>query len=70
MIKKRKTLFVRKPEGNKPPRRPVRRWEDKIKGNLKEGVDCICLTQDRDRGRLFKDVKEFSLNEKVANFTS
>jgi hypothetical protein len=32
-------IFLRgKPKGNRPPGRPERRWEDTIKGDLKERV--------------------------------
>ena len=42
-----------KPEGQRPPGRPRRRWEDYIKRYLQEvgcgGMDWIELAQDRDR---------------------
>jgi hypothetical protein len=48
-------LLVRKPEGNKPLRRPRRKWIDNIKMGLLEielgGVDWIGLAQDRYRWR-------------------
>jgi hypothetical protein len=48
-------LLVRKPEGNRPPGRPRRRWIDNIKMDLLEiGVsvlDWIGLAQDRYRWR-------------------
>jgi hypothetical protein len=48
-------VLVGKPEGNRPPRRPRRRWEDGIRIDLREiglgGVDWIRLAQDRDRWR-------------------
>jgi hypothetical protein len=44
-------VFVRSPEGNRPPGRPRRRWEDNIKMELREiGIDemnWIQLAQDR-----------------------
>jgi hypothetical protein len=44
-------ILVGKPEG----RRPLGRWEDNIKMDLREigfgDVDCIHLAQDRDRCR-------------------
>jgi len=44
-----------KPEGNRPPGRPMLRWEDNIKMDLQEvgsgGMDWIELAQDRDRWR-------------------
>ena len=49
--------LVGKHEGKRPLGRPRRRWEDDIKMDLQEvgcGVmDCIELTQDRDRWRTF-----------------
>jgi hypothetical protein len=46
-------VFVGKPEGKKPLKRPRRRWEDNIRMDFKEvgcGVmDWIGLAQDRDR---------------------
>jgi hypothetical protein len=46
-------LLVRKPDRNKPLRRPRRRWVDNIKMDLGEiawgGVDWIDLAQDRDK---------------------
>jgi hypothetical protein len=48
-------LLVRKPEGKRPLRRPIRRWVDNIKIDLLEigwsGVDWICLAQDRNKWR-------------------
>jgi hypothetical protein len=33
-------IFVRKPEGKRPLRRPMRRWEDNIRIHLREiGLD-------------------------------
>jgi hypothetical protein len=44
---------VGKPKGNRPLRRPRRRWEDNIKMDFKKvgcgGMDWIELSQDRDR---------------------
>jgi len=44
-----------KPEGKRPLGRPRRRWEDNIKMDLQdvgcEGMDLICLAQDRNRLR-------------------
>jgi hypothetical protein len=45
-------LLVGKPEGWRPHGRPICRWEDNIKMNLREvgwGVDRIDLAEDRDR---------------------
>jgi hypothetical protein len=45
-------ILVGKPEGKKPLERPRRRWQDKIKMDLREigwgGVDWIDLAQGRD----------------------
>jgi len=46
-------VWVGKPEGKRALRRPMRRWENKIKKNLQEvgceGMDWIEFAQDRDR---------------------
>jgi hypothetical protein len=48
-------VFMGKPEGKRPLRRPQRRWEDGIKMNLREigwgSVKLIHLAQDMDRWR-------------------
>ena len=48
-------FLVRKPEGNRPLRRPRCRWEDNMKMDLQElGGSCggwMELAQDRDRWR-------------------
>jgi hypothetical protein len=48
-------VLVGKPEGKRPLGRPRRRWEDRIRMDLREiglvGVDWIGLAQDRDRWR-------------------
>ena len=48
-------FLVGKPEGERPFRRTMPRWEDNIKLNLQElgcgGMDWIELAQDRDRWR-------------------
>jgi hypothetical protein len=47
------TILVGKPDGNRPPRRPRRRWVDNIKMDLRDtgwgGMDWIDLAQDRDQ---------------------
>jgi hypothetical protein len=46
-------IFAGKPEGNRPLRRPRRRWEDNIRTALREigceGLDWMHLAQDRDQ---------------------
>jgi hypothetical protein len=46
-------IFVRKPEGDTPPARPMRTWEDNIKMIVKEtacvNVGWIHLAQVRDK---------------------
>jgi hypothetical protein len=48
-------VSVGKPEGKRLLGRPRRRWEDRIRMDLREiglgGVDWIRLSQDRDRWR-------------------
>jgi hypothetical protein len=48
-------VLIGKPEGKRPLERQRRRWEDGIRMDLREigwgSVDCIQLTQDRDRWR-------------------
>jgi hypothetical protein len=48
-------ILMEKPEGKKPLRRPMRRWEDNIRMDLREigwgGVDWIDLARDRDQWR-------------------
>jgi hypothetical protein len=45
-------VLVGKPEGKRPPGRPRRRWEDRIRMDLREiglgRVDWVRLAQDRD----------------------
>jgi hypothetical protein len=47
------SVFVGKPEGQRPLGRPKRRWKDIMTMDLQEvgcgGVDWIKLAQDRDR---------------------
>jgi hypothetical protein len=48
-------ILVGRPEGRRPLGRPIRRWEDNIKMDLREiwfwDVDWIHLAQDMDRWR-------------------
>jgi hypothetical protein len=48
-------VLVGKPEGKRPLGRPMRRWEDGIRMDLRKiglgGVDWTRLSQDRDRWR-------------------
>jgi hypothetical protein len=50
-------VLVGRPEGNRPLRRPRRKWEDNIKKDLREigmdGEKWIRLTQDRVQWRAF-----------------
>jgi hypothetical protein len=53
-------VLVGKPEGKKPLGRPRRRWEDRVKMELREiggeGVEWIQLAQNRDRWALVNAV--------------
>jgi hypothetical protein len=57
MVEKRNAYrtLVGKPEGERPPGKPRRRWMDNIKMDLREigwvGMDSIDLVQDRDQWR-------------------
>jgi hypothetical protein len=48
-------ILVRNQEGKRPLGRPIRRWVDNIKMDLREmgwvGMDWIVLAQDRDQWR-------------------
>jgi hypothetical protein len=47
-------VLVGKPEGRRPLERPVHRWKDNIKMDLRSGMggmDWIDLAEDRDRWR-------------------
>ena len=50
-------VLVGKLEGKETTWKPIRRWEDNIKGDLQEmgcgGMDWIELAQDRDSWRAF-----------------
>jgi hypothetical protein len=57
-----KTLYrilVGEPEGKRPLGRQRRRWLDNIKMDLREigwnGVDLICMAQDRDQWRALEN---------------
>jgi hypothetical protein len=43
-------ILVEKPEGKGPLGRPRHRWEDNIGKDIREAVDWIHLTQDREHG--------------------
>ena len=66
-------VLVGKPEGNKPLRRPRRRWEDNVKVDLQEvGGGCgdwMELAQDRDRWRaLVSTVMKLRVPKNAGNF--
>jgi hypothetical protein len=48
-------ILVRKPEGKRPLGRPICRWEDNIKMDIREigcgGMDWVDLAQDMDQLR-------------------
>jgi hypothetical protein len=44
-------ILVGKPEGKRPLGRPRRRWVDNVKMGLRDGVDWIDMSQDRDQWR-------------------
>jgi hypothetical protein len=50
-------ILVGKPEGKRPLGRPIHRWVDNIKKDLREigwdDMDSIDLAQDRDQWRAF-----------------
>jgi hypothetical protein len=52
--------LVGKPEGRRPLGRPMHKWEDNIKMDLRQvgwgGMDWISLAQDRDRWRSLVNV--------------
>jgi hypothetical protein len=53
-------VLVGKPEGKRPLERPMHRWEDNIKMDLKKvgwwGMDWIDLAQEKDRWRALNAV--------------
>ena len=57
-------VLVGKPEGKRPLGRPMHRWEDNIKMDLKKvrwwGMDWVDLAQEKDRWRaLVGTVRDF-----------
>jgi hypothetical protein len=66
-------ILVRKPEGKRPLGRPMCRWEDNIRMDLREiqweFVDWIHMDQDRDQWRaLVNTVMNLQVPLKVGNF--
>jgi len=64
---------VGKPEGKRPLGRPLRRWEDNIKMDIKEvgygSMDWIDLAEDRHRwGALVNAVMNLRVPQNVGNF--
>ena len=62
-----------KPEGKRPLGRPLRRWEDNIKMDIKEvgygSMDWIDLAEDRHRwGALVNAVMNLRVPQNVGNF--
>jgi hypothetical protein len=65
--------LVGKPEGKRPLGRPMRRWEDNIKMNLKEVVwDCVVwIYLDHDKAQwwaLMDRVMNFPVTQIAGNF--
>jgi hypothetical protein len=60
-------VLMGKPEGKRPPVRPMHRWERNIKMDLQEvgcggwggGMDWIYLAQDRERWRALVNAGNF-----------
>jgi hypothetical protein len=66
-------VLVGKPEGKRPLGRPMHRWEDNIKMELKKvgcgDMDWIKLVQERDRWRaLVNAVMNLRVPQNVGNF--
>jgi hypothetical protein len=63
-------ILVAKPEGNRPPGRPRRRWVDNIKMDVRMGgMDWIYLAQDRDDWRtLVNTVTNFQVAQIAGKF--
>jgi hypothetical protein len=53
-------ILVGEPEGRRPLGRPRHKWVDNIKLGLREigsdGMDWICLAQDRDQWRVLVNI--------------
>jgi hypothetical protein len=68
-------LLVGEPEGNRPLRRPRRRWVDNVRMDLVEvgwgDVDWVGLAQDRDRWRaLVNSVLNFRVPQNAGKLSS
>jgi len=66
-------VLAGKPEGKRPLGRPLRRWEDNIKMDIKEvgygSMDWIDLAEDRHRwGALVNAVMNLRVPQNVGNF--
>jgi hypothetical protein len=61
-------IWIGRSEGKRPLGRPMYRWEDSIKVDLREieweGVNYIHLAQDRDRWRALANIDEASGSKK------
>jgi hypothetical protein len=65
-------IWIGRSEGKGPLGRPMYRWEDSIKVDLREigweGVNYSHLAQDRDRWRALANIDEASVSKKAGKF--